>query len=116
MAKFRNKSEEVVPVGSQRRQQLSKPLPGFWNVPCLSQVAAKADYLWSEWWRLGEVRSRGKLDVLRGKQLFQEEGTAEVALGNYPVQRWEGWEEARLFPEELKDNIQSQYERLFLAQ
>lgn len=66
-------------------------------------------------WRLGRS-SGGMLDVLRGKLLFQEECTAEVALGNYPLQRWEDWEEARLFPEELKDNIQSQYERLFIAQ
>lgn len=38
-----------------------------------------------------------------------------MALENYSLERWEGWEEARLFPEELKDNIQSLYEWLFIA-
>lgn len=38
-----------------------------------------------------------------------------MALQNYSLERWEGRKEARLFPEELKDNIQSWYERLFIA-
>lgn len=63
--------------------------------------------------KVGKTSGR-EAGYTKRKTSFSRGKTAEVAQ-NYSLERWEGWEEARLFPEELKDNIQSLYERLFIA-
>lgn len=54
----------------------------------------------------------GILDTLRRKLLFlrAEDWMVELLIG-----KREGCEKAKLSPEELNDNIQSPYERLFIA-
>lgn len=80
------------------------------------QAAEKADYL-SLW--MGKDRNvhRGELGsgISRERKTTFSEGEDRRCTVALLTGKVGGSEEARLFPEELKDNIQSPYERLLIA-